>query len=114
MELTKVNEALNFYLHPQTFPVAVKMVSSAEEVPKKARQPLRDLGVPMPTCQGIALTRRYGWVMAMGKEDVYCPIGAVTLGFIPPMSKFMNGSFAVPNWLEDKEVRRKVIENAQV
>jgi uncharacterized protein (DUF169 family) len=86
------------------------MVSSVAEIPKKARHPLRDLGIPMPACQGIALARRYGWTMALGKDDMTCPIGAVALGLVPPKSKFMDGSMAVPNWLENKEVRRKMAE----
>jgi uncharacterized protein (DUF169 family) len=110
VDLSKTNEALNLYIRPQSFPVAVRMVSSVAEIPKKARHPLRDLGIPMPACQGVALARRYGWIMAMGKDDMACPTGAVALGLVPPKSKFMDGSVAVPNWIEDKEVRRKVRE----
>lgn len=110
VDLSKINEALNLYIRPQSFPVAAKMVSSVTEIPKKARYPLRDLGIPIPVCQGVALSRRYGWTMAMGKDDMSCPIGAVSLGLVPPKSKFMDGSLAVPNWLEDKEVRRKIAQ----
>jgi uncharacterized protein (DUF169 family) len=43
-DLAKVNEALNFYVRPQTFPLAVKMCQSNEELPERARIPKRDLG----------------------------------------------------------------------
>lgn len=110
-DLTKMNEALNLYIRPQSFPVAVRMVSAGEEVPEKARQPVRDLGMPVPVCQGVALTRRYGWVMAMGKEDMLCPIGAVAMGLVPPKRKFLDGSIPVPNWLVDQEVRAKMAQS---
>ena len=107
MELQKINEALNSYIRPDTFPVAAKMISSAGEIPEKARMPKRDLGVTMPVCQGIALARRYGWLMAMGKEDMLCPLGAVTLGLVPAKAKFLDGSFNVPNWVPNQEIRAK-------
>lgn len=108
MELQKVNEALNNYIRPQTFPVAVKMVSSASEIPEKARMPKRDLGLTMPVCQGIALARRLGWLMAMGEEDMLCPLGTLTLGLVPAKKKFLDGSFNVPFWVESQEVRAKM------
>ena len=108
MELEKVNEALNSYVRPQTFPVAVKMVDSASEVPEKARMPKRDLGVTMPVCQGVALARRLGWLMAMGEEDMLCPAGALTLGLVPAKGKFLDGSFNVPFWLQSQEARAKM------
>jgi len=55
MELQKVNEQLNSYLRLQTFPVAVKMALSADDIPEKARRPKRDLGVTMP------VTGHGGW-----------------------------------------------------
>lgn len=111
MELQKINEALNVYIRPQTFPVAVKMVGSAGEIPEKARMPKRDLGVTMPVCQCIALARRYGWLMAMGKEDMLCPLGALTLGFLPAKAKFLDGSFNVPFFVKNQDIRAKISQN---
>jgi uncharacterized protein (DUF169 family) len=106
VELQRVSQALDSYIHLSTFPVAVKMVSSTSEIPEKVKRPKRDLGVPMPVCQGIALVRRYGWSMAMGPEDMLCPVGAVTLGFLPAKAKFLNGSFNIPFW--NQGVRAKI------
>ena len=108
MELQKINEALNSYVRPQTFPVAVKMVSSASEIPEKARMPKRDLGVTMPLCQVIAIARRQGWLMAMGKEDMNCPLGALTLGFVPAKEHFLDGSFNIPFWAKSQDVRAQM------
>ncbi len=111
MDLQKVNEALNSYVRPHTFPVAVKMVGSAGEIPEKARMPKRDLGVTMPVCQAVALARRLGWLMAMGKEDMLCPLGALTLGLVPAKEKFLDGSFNVPFWVESQEIRAKMSQS---
>lgn len=111
MELLTIRQALGDYIRPETFPLAIKMVSSAGEIPEKARMPKRDLGTPMPVCQGIGLARRYGWVMAMGAEDMLCPPGGVTLGFLPAKAGILDGSFKVPPWVKDQEVRARIMQS---
>ena len=111
VELQSIGQALSSYVRPGTFPLAIKMVSSDGEIPEKARMPKRDLGTPMPVCQGIGLARRYGWVMAMGAEDMLCPPGAVTLGLLPAKAKFLDGSFKVPPWVKDQEVRARIMQS---
>jgi len=110
MELQKISQTLDSYVRPQTFPVAIRMISSTGEIPEKARMPKRDLGIPMALCQGVALARRYGWLIAMGEEDMLCPLGALTLGFLPAKSKFLDGSFNVPFWVKSQDVRAKVVQ----
>jgi len=108
MVLEEIAQALDAYVRPQTFPVAIRMIRSIDEVPEKAKMPKRDLGVRMPVCQAIALARRYGWLMAMGTEDMLCPLGALTLGFLPAKDKFLDGSFTLPFWVKDQGVRAKI------
>ncbi|MDY7019140.1 MAG: DUF169 domain-containing protein [Chloroflexota bacterium] len=110
MELTKITQALDLYIRPQTFPIAVRMVSSIQEIPEKARMPKRDLGIPLAACQGLALARRYGWLIAMSGEDMLCPLGALTLGFVPVKAKFLDGSFDIPFWVKDQDIRAKVAQ----
>jgi len=110
MELQSISQALDSYIRPQTFPVAVKMIRSPDEIPEKARMPKRDLGKPMAVCQGIALARRHGWVIAMGEEDMLCPIGALTLGFLQARSKWTDGSFIIPFWVKDQTVRARMAQ----
>lgn len=111
MDLQRISEALIRYLRPQTFPVAVKLVSSESEIPEKARMPKRDFKIPMPVCQGISIARRSGWVVAMGIEDMLCPLGALALGFLPAKDKFLDGSFNIPFWVKNQEVRAKICRN---
>lgn len=69
------------FVNPATFPVAVKILEAASQIPKKARRPLRDLKVKMAPCQGAAMARRYGWTVAFTREDAGCAIAAHTYGW---------------------------------
>ncbi len=93
VDLKQVNEALNFYIRPQTFPLAIRMCQSSAELPEKVRIPNRDLGITVPVCQGVGMARRYGWTVAVGIEDISCPFGALTLGFVPLSPGFLDGSY---------------------
>jgi uncharacterized protein (DUF169 family) len=86
------------------------MLTSVSEIPEKARMPKRDLGTTMSLCQGVALARRYGWSMAMGEADMLCPLGAVTLGFLPVKPNFLNGSFDIPFWAKNQDARARVAQ----
>jgi uncharacterized protein (DUF169 family) len=82
MDLKEVNERLNYYIRPQSFPLAIKLLGSKDKLPQKARIPSRDLGYAVTVCQGVAMARHYGWIVALGKEDVSCAPAAVGLGFV--------------------------------
>ena len=72
---------LRLLVNPSTFPVAVKFLEREDEIPPKAKRPLRDLGVKMAPCQGSAMARHYGWTVAFTREDVGCAIAAHTYGW---------------------------------
>ena len=104
MELTRISQALDTYVRPATSPVAIKMIASADEIPERAKMPKRDLGATMPLCQGVALARRHGMIIAMSKDDMLCPVGAVALGLLPAKPKFLDGSFGIPFWVPTQEM----------
>ena len=93
IDLGQVNQVLNQYLRPGTFPVAVRMCQSAAEIPDGAQLPKRDLGFPVTVCQGLSMARRYGWTMAISKDDQCCPYGAVAIGFLPGKEELLNGTY---------------------
>lgn len=82
MDLKEINEALSLYIRPSSFPVAYKLLRSDDELPERIRIPMRDLGYPITLCQATALTRRYGWTMALSKDDQCCIGGAQAMGFV--------------------------------
>ena len=72
---------LRTYLNPSTFPVAVTILKNDALIPRNAKRPLKDMGVPMALCQGSAMARKYGWTVAFAKEDVGCGIAAHAYGW---------------------------------
>jgi len=82
MDLKQMNEMLNTYVRPQTFPLALKLCKSESELPERVRIPVRDMGYQITLCQGYGIARRFRWVVAVGKDDQCCVGGASTMGFI--------------------------------
>lgn len=93
MDANKVNDGLTRYMRPQSVPLAIRMCRSTEEFPERVRIPTRDLGFKIAVCQGISMARRYGWTLAIGKEDLTCPIPGLAMGFLPPKESYLDGSF---------------------
>ncbi len=82
MDLRKVQDTLNTFIRPQTFPIAIRLFTAGETLPPKAKIPVKDMGYQIALCQAWALSRRYGWTVAVGKEDQCCIGGHVVMGFI--------------------------------
>ena len=77
----QMGRKLRELVNPSTMPVAVKFLKEEDQIPVKARRPLRDLKVKMAPCQGAAMARRYGWTVAFTREDQGCAIAAHTYGW---------------------------------
>jgi len=103
-DLKQINEVLTQYLRPQTFPVAIRMCTTASELPEKVRLPARDMGINISLCHAIAMARRYGWVIAVDKT-VSCYVPAISLGFVPVPADIAGGTFqaSVGLWGMGKE-----------
>lgn len=83
VDIRKTAEALNHFLRPQSFPLSIRMCGRGEGLPDKARLPRRDLGISIAVCQALAMARRYGWTVAVGREDQVCPHAHAVMGFVP-------------------------------
>ncbi len=100
--LNRLDTALNQYIRPATYPVAVKF--SAEPVlPPKARRPMTAIGHRLNLCQGIALARRYGWTMGFLKEDHGCGNSQVIMGICEEPDFIQDGSICYPLYTKDLE-----------
>lgn len=82
MDLAKINEKLNRYLRPQSYPVALRMCGSGEELPPKTKIPGENLDLSLSVCHAIAMTRRYGWTVSVDHAQT-CWVAALSLGFAP-------------------------------
>lgn len=91
-DMKQIDDALNQYLRPQTFPVAVRMCESEAELPEKVRLPQRDVGKTISLCHAIAMARRYGWVVAVDKHQA-CFAASISMGFLPIPLDIADGSY---------------------
>src|SRR3970282_1517079 len=85
------DKELQVYIRPQTFPVAVRMLKPGEEIPEKAKRPARDFKKLSMNCQVIDMARRYGWMIALTREDHICSLGITALGLGTPNKIYPSG-----------------------
>jgi uncharacterized protein (DUF169 family)/uroporphyrinogen-III decarboxylase len=86
------DQALQTYVRPQTFPVAIRMLRPGEPIPERARRPARDFGKLSMNCQVIDMARRYGWTIALTRDDSICSLGITALGLDRPTHLYSSGT----------------------
>jgi len=91
---------LDQHLRTESFPLAIRVFRGDEPLPAKVRRPLADMGIRVSICQGISMARRYGWAIAMGGEDLNCPIAQVAFGFKPEIPFYTDGNLAAGMYVE--------------
>ncbi len=90
MTVAEFAAALDQHIRPATFPVTIKMLVPGEPLPPKTRRPT-EMGFQTAICQGFALARRYGWPIAIGVEDLSCPLAKAVFGFAPLVDFYEQG-----------------------
>ena len=94
--LHEYGEELERRLRLQSFPLAIKLLKSEENIPEGAKRPLRDLGYHLLLCQGFAMSRREEEVVVMLKEDMWCFEPVVGYGIAEPPQAFLEGHNRFP------------------
>ena len=107
MDLKKLNEGLTRYIKPLSYPIAIKMLSSNDEIPKLAKTALGTFGNADMLCKSVTAARRNGWVMAVRKEDNVCTSVMECFGFYPLAPAYLEGEYQVPIHKTNKEARAK-------
>jgi uncharacterized protein (DUF169 family) len=100
--LRQLDEALARYVRPDSFPLAVRMLKSGEPIPEGVKVPSKNLGEQWIVCQSIGVARRYGWGIAVGKDDVICPLAAIAFGFRRPNDEYLKGFVSVGMYCKDE------------
>jgi len=90
-DLQEFEKYFEEYVRPKYFPLAVKLLKSEEDIPKEAVRPKRDLENRLSLCQAYGISRRGGEVIAMLKEDMWCPEAIICYGLVEPPSYFLKG-----------------------
>ncbi len=100
--LRLLDEALGRYVRPDTVPLAIRMIRPGEALPEGVKVPSKSMGEKWIVCQAVGVARRYGWGIAVGKEDVICPISAIAFGFYKPNEEYLKGSAALGMYCKDE------------
>jgi uncharacterized protein (DUF169 family) len=107
VDTKKVSEALETYIKPATFPVAIKVLENLDEVPEKTRFPLKDFGKRFSLCQIWNVSRRFGWSICATPEDMQCSLGTVAMGFEEPIDFYAEGNLCEGMYTESVEAGKK-------
>jgi MtaA/CmuA family methyltransferase len=107
IDVKTADRELQTYIRPQTFPVAIRMVAADEAIPERARRPARDFKKLSMSCQVIDMARRYGWTIALTREDHLCSLGIAALGFERPTHLHNSGTLCEGMYTETKEAGRR-------
>ena len=91
MKTSELNQALQEYVRPETFPVAIRLLKKGEALPERVKRPAADMDIMVTICQGISFSRKYGWVVGVGEEDLNCPLAASVFGFKPYLDYMAQG-----------------------
>lgn len=102
--IKELEQALNTFIRPLTFPLAIKMLKSEEEIPNRTRRPFLQMKTKIAICQGVGMARKLGWAVAMGKEDIQCALGAAPFGFFENIEYFNEGNLAAGMFTASKEI----------
>jgi uncharacterized protein (DUF169 family) len=91
IDLARLDAAISRYVRPSTYPLAIRMIESEDEIPSRARRPARDLDVQITICQGVGIARRYGWALGLTPADLSCPLVFAPFGFSAPVPFQLEG-----------------------
>jgi uncharacterized protein (DUF169 family) len=100
--LAELDRTLSEFVRPQHFPLAVGFAAAGAE-PERCKRPQRDLGIRVAICQSFALARRYGWTLAVGREDLSCPLAHVAFGYSPSLPFYEEGNLCVEMYTKSAE-----------
>ena len=107
IDVKTADRELSLYIRPQTFPVAIRMLKPGEEIPERAKRPARDFKKLSMNCQVIDMARRYGWTIALTREDHICSLGIAALGFEKAGHMFSSGTLCEGMYTETKSAGQR-------
>jgi uncharacterized protein (DUF169 family) len=94
MTSAQINEEIEKFVRPQTFPLGIRMAKPGEPLPEKVRRPSADMGIKVAICQTFSIARRYGWALAVGRDDLSCPLAKTAFGFEEVVPFYAEGNLA--------------------
>jgi len=100
VDLQSFAKAIEKHIRPDTFPVAIRMMKKGETLPPRTKHPQNDMGIQVAICQAMSMARHQGWAMAVGREDLSCPLAQVAFGFQPTVDYYEAGHLCAGMYTE--------------
>ncbi len=107
-KLKRLDDAISRHVRPDSYPVGIRMLKPGEPVPEGLRIPSQSMGENWIVCQSIGVARRYGWGIAVGKDDVICPLSAIAFGFRKPNDEYLSGFASKGMYCENEEAASRL------
>lgn len=79
-DLKEAADTIQRYLRVHTYPLALKYLDDASEIPADIRRP-SIFGVKMAFCQIVSIARRWGWSFAVTPGDINCAAALLSFGW---------------------------------
>jgi len=99
----ELSDIFDKHLRTQTFPLAIKMLAEDDEIPGRTKIPFKDLNARIAVCQGFAISRKYGWALAISRDDISCPLTKIAFGFDKEPEFYTEGNLCCDMYTETKE-----------
>jgi uncharacterized protein (DUF169 family) len=99
-------------LRLQTRPVAAKLLAPGEPIPKRTHRPHKLLKHRVTVCQAVTMARKYGWRLALLRDDVCCAAALIAYGWFeeePTLDEVADLMLAA-QYAENREAARRQIE----
>ena len=106
----KMGESIEQYIRPSTFPLAIRVIESEDEIQSDYRRPSRDLDVRNLVCQNFKMSRSYGWTMAVTQEDTCCKLARAIYGWDEITEETVNwmNLFSIGLYSKDREISEEL------
>jgi len=101
--LKDFDQALARFVRPGSFPLAVRMVRETKELSERTKRPSRDMNIKVAICQTFSMARRYGWQLAVGEEDINCPLALTAFGMKEEMDIYDCGAMCAGMFTDTKQ-----------
>jgi uncharacterized protein (DUF169 family) len=79
------------------------MTEASEPLPERTKRPLKEFGHQVAVCQTFSIARLYGWQIAVGADDVGCPLALTAFGLKPVTDGFSCGKMCAGMYTETVE-----------
>ena len=105
----KYGERIEALIRPATFPLAVKLITSEDEIQPGYKRPSRDMALQNFVCQNFKMSRTYGWTIAVTEADINCKAARSLYGWdiLTDEDKKWAQEFSVGLYAKDSETEAK-------